>query len=985
MTGVGVSYGLLGPLEMRVGDRQVNLSGHRERAIVGCLMLHAGEVVSAGHLADAVWGHTPPPTAAVQIQACVAALRKRLAEAGVPDPRALLVTRRPGYVLSTEDATVDLEDFRRLAERSTASLRAGGAAEAVTTFRQALDLWRGEALQDVSTPLLDVASARLAQEWLVAVEGRIEGELALGADAELVPELVELVSRHPRRDRLRAHLMLALHRAGRQADALQVYQDGRRKLADELGLDPGQELRRLEQRILEGDPDLLVTTEASPAPATTLPVPRQLPADLSAFVGREEHVRSLLARLTPDDTRTAPTVLCLHGGGGIGKTALAVHLAHLARTSFPDGQLYATLGGTAGHRVDPSEVLAAFLRGFGIDGRTIPAGLDERAALYRSCVADRRVLVVLDDAADAAQVRPLLPPTSGCAAVITSRPALTDLVSAHHTPVDTLEEDDALALLARLVGDAQGGQSDDVAAGVVVDLCGRLPLAIRVIAAQVTATGRRGTLARIANRLTDEHRRLDVLQAGDLAVRATLLLSWRSLDDDRRRLLRRLALLPRPDFPDWIGAPLLDTDEGTAHLLLDDLAAAHLVEGDRDDPAGGTTYRLHELVRLVARERVEAEESEEDRAAAVTRVQRTWLGLAERADALIPHGRPPGDQPAAGVETPPEPTAAIDDDALAWLDASRRHLVAAAESGASVDPDLAAHLALRCDAFLGLRRYDDERIRMLERVGAAGATPDLQVRLLLALSSAYLQRGDEWRKIRAVTERAVEAAKATDDVRLEVAVGLERAYVAYHATEFDRAVTELRGLLPQAAEAGRDLHIRTLYRLGGALFEDERYADALSTFAAALEEQQEFGATRTRAQILHDRAQTLLALDRVDEADADLTEAFAITSRIGDDNGSAVLGLGRAIVAARRGDWSAVDELLAGAAAYYRRTDHQAGLVVEALTIGRIESIRGNHDLAVRSAQRASRLAEDSGVPMILRRARRALAEATAHAGASRS
>ncbi|MQA80176.1 MAG: tetratricopeptide repeat protein [Streptosporangiales bacterium] len=981
MTGAAVSYGLLGPLEIRVHDRPVNLSGHRERAIVGCLMLHAGEVVSADHLADAVWGHTPPPTSAVQIQACVAALRKRLAAAGVPEPRALLVTRRPGYVLSTESATVDLEEFRRLVELATTALRAGDAADAVTTFRQALDRWRGEPLQDVSTPLLDVAADRLTQEWLVAVEGRIEGELALGSDAELVPELVELVSRYPRRDRVRAHLMLALHRAGRQADALQAYQDGRRRLADELGLDPGQELRRLEQRILEGDSDLLVTAEPAATPSTALPVPRQLPADLSAFVGREEHVRSLLARLTPDDTRTAPTVLCLHGGGGIGKTALAVHLAHLARTSFPDGQVYASLGGTAGHRVDPSEVLAAFLRAFGIDGQAMPSGLEERAALYRSCVADRRVLVVLDDAADAAQVRPLLPPTSGCGVVVTSRPALTDLVSAHHTAVDTLDEDDALALLAGLVGDAQGDHGNDVAAGVVVDLCGRLPLAIRVIAAQVTATGRRGALARIANRLTDEHRRLDVLQTGDLAVRATLLLSWRSLDDDQRRLLRRLALLPRPDFPDWIGAPLLDTDEGTAHTLLDDLAAAHLVEDDGDDPAGGATYRLHELVRLVARERVEAEESQEDRTAAVSRVLRTWLGLAERADALIPHGRLPGDQPSAGVETPPEPAAAIDDDALAWLDASRHQLVAAAEFAAAVDPDLAALLTLRCDAYLGLRRYDDERIRMLERVGAMGATPDLQVRLLLALSSAYLQRGDEWRKVRAVTERAVEAAKATDDVRLEVAVGLERAYVAYHATEFDRAVTELRGLLPQAGEAGRDLHIRTLYRLGEALLEDDRYAEALPVFAAALAEQEEFGATRTRAQMLHDRAQTLLALDRLDEADEDLTEALAITGGIGDDNGSAVLRLGRAVVAARRGDWPAADELLADAAAYYRSSDHHAGLVVEALTIGRIESIRGNHDLAVRSAQRASRLAEESGVPMILRRARRALAEATAHAG----
>lgn len=982
MNGPEVSYGLLGPLEIRVDGHTVNLSGHRERAIVGCLMLHAGEVVSADHLADAVWGHTPPPTSAVQIQACVAALRKRLAEAGAPEPRALLTTRRPGYVLSTETATVDIEEFRRLAEAATTALRAGDAAGAVTTFRQALDRWRGEPLQDVSTPLLDVAADRLTQEWLVAVEGRIEGELQLGMDAEMVPELVELVSRYPRRDRVRAHLMLALHRAGRQADALQVYQDGKRRLADELGLDPGQELRRLEQRILEGDPDLLVTADPPTAPSTALPVPRQLPADLSAFIGREEHVRSLLARLTPDGTRTAPTVLCLHGGGGIGKTALAVHLAHRARSSFPDGQLYVSLGGTAGQRLDPGEVLAAFLRAFGIDGQTIPSGLDERAALYRSCVADRHVLVVLDDAADAAQVRPLLPPTSGCAVVVTSRPALTDLVAAHHTAIDTLDEDDALALLADLVGDAQEDHANDVAAGVVVDLCGRLPLAIRVIAAQVSATGRRGSLARIANRLADEHRRLDVLQTGDLAVRATLLLSWRSLDDAQRRLLRRLALLPRPDFPDWIGAPLLDTDESTAYALLDDLATAHLVEDDGDDSAGGRTYRLHELVRLVARERVEAEESEEDRTAAVTRVLRTWLGLAERADALIPHGRLPGDRPFAGAEVPPEPAAAIDGDTLAWLDVSRRHLVAAAESAAAVDPDLAALLALRCDAFLGLRRYDDERIRMLEKADTTRATPDLRVGLLVALSSAYLQRGDEWAKIRAVTERAVVAAEATDDVRLQVAVGLERAYVAYHATEFDRAVTELRALLPQAGEAGRDLHIRTLYRLGCALFEDDRHAEALPVLTAALEEQAELGATRTRAQILHDRAQTLLALDRLDDADADLADALAITGGIGDDNGSSVVRLGRAIVAARRGDWPAVDELLAAAAAYYRRSDHHAGLVLEALTIGRIESIRGNHDLAVRSVQRASRLAEESSVPMILRRTRRALAEATAHATA---
>jgi DNA-binding SARP family transcriptional activator len=487
-----MQYGVLGTFEVRAGGRPVPIGGPKPRALLALLLLNAGRVVPTSQILEALWAGRPPASGATRVQGLVAQVRASLARAGVlPSP---IGTHPDGYLLTVGDGELDLDAFERRLRQARTAAAEGDLAAAASAYRAGLGLWRGKALAGVAAPFAGSEAARLEERRLVAVEELTEVELARGGHADLVGELAALVVKYPRWERLRERLMLALYRSGRQAEALEVYRQGHRLLVDELGLEPGPDLRRLQRAILAGDPGLLLaagTAPGAPRPAPVVDPPAQLPPDIADFTGRQEQVARLRAALDSARPPRAVAIAVLSGKPGVGKTALAVHVAHRLRPEFPDGQLQVDLGGAERRPLAPDEVLDRFLRALGIAGAAVPAPLEERRDLYRSRLADRRVLVVLDNAADEAQVRPLLPGSPSCAVLVTSRGRLAALDGALRFDVDVLGARDTVRLLARIAGQARVAAEPE-AADTIGRLCGHLPLAVRVAGARLASASTGG-------------------------------------------------------------------------------------------------------------------------------------------------------------------------------------------------------------------------------------------------------------------------------------------------------------------------------------------------------------------------------------------------------------------------------------------------------------------------------------------------------------
>jgi DNA-binding SARP family transcriptional activator/tetratricopeptide (TPR) repeat protein len=624
-----VEVGLLGPL--RVVDDQgrvVVVAAAKQRVVLACLALRVGELVTTDELAEAIWGGRLPANPRRTVQTYVTRLRKLLG-GGV-------VQGRPqGYALAVGSQAVDVGRFGALVARARAAGAVGDRRTEAVVLGRALLLWRGEPLADVPVegPLGEVVVG-LGEQRLAVVEQRVAAELALGRHGELVAELRELCERYPLREGLWAQLLVALYRCGRQADALAAYRRVRGLLAEELGIDPGPGLQRLHQAILTSDPALQAggipgPAPTPPAPASVRPSPCQLPADIVDLTGREKAVATLVDLLGrgghPD--RSATIVAAIVGPPGVGKTTLAVHVAHRLRSQFPDGQLYVNLRGAEARPLDSYDVLLQFLTAMGVNGDVVPEDADERAGLYRSLLADRRVLVVLDNATDEAQVRPLLPGSPGCAVIVTSRAPL-GVIPAHTLALDVLTPGQAVELLAAILGQNRVA-AEPAAARSIVDLCSGLPLALRIAGAKL-ATKPHWRLAKLAGRLGDERRRLDELRAGDLEVRASFALSYQSRSEDERRLFRLLGLLQSPDFSAWAAAALLDAPTAVAEELLERLVEAQLLQAAGDDGAGPDRYRFHDLLRVFARAHLE-EESAQAQRAALERVLGAQLALAREA------------------------------------------------------------------------------------------------------------------------------------------------------------------------------------------------------------------------------------------------------------------------------------------------------------------------------------------------------------------
>ena len=720
-----MEFRVLGPVEIARDGRTRGIGGPKPTTLLTLLAVRAGQGVSFDEIVEAIWGTEPPNQARAAVHTYVSSLRRSIGE-------DVLARSGGGYVLAVEPERVDVVRFERDTARGRAAFAGGRPDEAAGLFSDALGLWRGPALGGAQGWWAENERARLNELRFTAVEDRADAFLATERGADLVTDLRAAVAESPFRERLRGQLVTALHQAGRQADAFAEYRQACAVLRDELGLEPGPALRAAFEHVARGEQE----PERVPRDDTRAR-PRQLPFHVADFTGRAAETTLLASALGG----TGDGRLCaIYGKPGAGKSALAVHVAHQVRDQFPDGQLYASLRGVQAAPADPGDVLATFLRALGVELTAIPAEVDERAQLYRTLLADREVLVVLDDAANERQVRPLLPGSGGCAVLVTSRERLGALGGADHLRLDLLDDAEALRLLAVVVGADRVGAEREQAAEIV-RLCGQLPLALRIAGARLAGRPH-WTLKRLVERLHAQRGILSELTVGDLEVRGSVALSYNGLGDRERVALRRLGLVDVASCGGWVIAPLLDCSVDDAEELVERLADAQLLDVTAD--RGPLRFVLHDLIRAFARERGEAEETAGEVGAALARVAESMLTLVTAAG---------GDVPPADPYLSPDVVAALLADSDGWFEGEQAALV-----------------------------------RVVERVSELGLT-GVATRLASALcASRFSVRNlfsQWWRTHSAALAAAGAAGDRAGEARLLAGLG----WLRYEQDRFDEAVT----------------------------------------------------------------------------------------------------------------------------------------------------------------------------------------------------
>ncbi|WP_399931060.1 AfsR/SARP family transcriptional regulator [Streptomyces kanamyceticus] len=904
--GGGLWFQVLGPVRARRDGQQLKLGSPQQRATLAVLLLRDGRPVSASELVDALWGEEPPPRAVGTLRTYVSRLRALLEpDRRAREPARLLVSAGDGYALRVPRAALDaceLEDRLAAARRMSGAGRHADAHEELTA---ALALSDGAPLAGLPGPYAERQRDRLTELSVTAQEELLACALALGRHGEATAPLRVFAAEHPLRERAQALLMLALHRCGRQADAVAVYETARRTLATELGVAPGPELTDLYKGLRGGGP-LPPAPAAAPGPPRNaaplnapprladgprprVPVrrvdggvgggaaPAQLLPGITDFAGREAEVGLLRETLSGAVTGTTMAVATLTGLGGVGKTALAVHVAHALREDFPDGQLYVDLrGADPAPGVDSGSALTGFLRALGVSESAVPDGLDQQTALYRSLLAGRRVLVLLDNARDTAQVRPLLPGTPGCAVLVTSRSRTITLPGARLVDVETMDEREALGLLAAMIGDDRVA-AEPAAARELVATCGGLPLAVRIAAARLAARPGR-SVADLAARLRDEHRRLDELRVDDLGVEATFRLGYEALDADLARAFRMVSLCYMPSFCRGAAGALLDVSDDEAETAVERLVDAGLMELHGED-----RYRFHDLVRLFARRQCERRESPRERADARLRFLDYVLATVVTA---IRHLKPHSVLPAL-LHRPASPGKDLPDEAAArdWLVVAHTRLYAAAENALRHIPDAAG---------------DD-----------GGAPSGLRPTVDLLTAWSHLLAGTaRHRDLEPLAELALRTARRHGD-DLAAARALRLLGAPHYGTEtYGRAERALRESLRLAATAGDPLvGAEGTHELGIVLMGTGRPAAALEQLRLAYARFGALGGHSDRIRVLSHMARVHVTLGRRAEADTALTEAVRQARRSGGTStlahvlyqaGCALLADGRAAEAADR-------------------------------------------------------------------------------------
>ncbi|HEY3693871.1 MAG TPA: BTAD domain-containing putative transcriptional regulator [Pseudonocardiaceae bacterium] len=793
-----MDFEVLGPLRARREGQPVQLSAPMPRMLLGVLLTRANKPVPVDVLVDALWAGERDPRAAKKLQLHVHRLRRVLGDPG------RIRFDNGGYTLRVDPGELDAERFESALAESTDIEE---PARAVGVLRAALRLWRGEPFSDITDlPLLRAEADRLTERRLTGLAQLYCVELVCGHANAIIPELVELAARHPMREQLQGLLMTALYQAGRQAEALEVYHRTRSALVEQLGLEPGNELQRLERAILTGDPML-------EAPTGPLITPAQLPADITDFTGRRAQLATV-AHLAAAADRVATVLVAITGKAGVGKTTLAVRAAHRLRVQYPDGQLFVDLRPQA-HPLTPAEVLARFLRSLGVDRTAIPDDAEERAALYRSRLADRRVLIVLDNAECEAQLRPLLPGTPGCAVLITSRTRLAGLTGARLIDLDVFKADQAVELLARLAGPRRVA-TESAAATEIVRLCGFLPLALRIAGARL-GSRRHWPLSRFEADLADEQHRLDKLRLGDLDVRASLALSYQSLDATAQRAFRLLGLLEVRDFAAWAAAAMLDVSQWQAEELVDSLVDVHLLDVAGHGASGQLRYRFHSLLRAYARELTSAQETQVDRRAALDRAFGGWLALAEGAARHLPSSTF-AQTFAAGTRWRPDEAIlkAVISDPCGWFKVERPAVAGAVEQAFSVGSgQLGWALGVRLARIFLIRGYYDDWRHICElmltgaRRAVSGAADGMTARPPTELHRLALRLDEAQDGI----EEILRASAAPGGRVIRPPVTGAIGTVSEALPRLDSALASLRELADRHSNASTMRRLGTVHRL----------------------------------------------------------------------------------------------------------------------------------------------------------------------------
>ncbi|ROP42446.1 AfsR/SARP family transcriptional regulator [Saccharothrix texasensis] len=951
-----MDFGVLGRLEVRTARGRLELTRPRQQRVLAALLLAPNSVVPLAKLVEVGWGDEPPSTAVKQVRNCVSALRERLGDVD----RQVITTEDPGYRIRVRPDQLDSLRFAKGVADARHCVGEGALDRGVEHVRAALGLWRGPAIDGLDSPTLARSAMRLAEQRLTALELYADWLAELGEHREVVDELAEAVHEHPLRERLHAQLMDALDRCGRRADAMIVFGRLRNRLAEELGVDPGADVSRLHQRILRGEARPhrdggLRRHRRSPAgaaedlgsggldrrstrhrqiPVTSLPgtaappVPRQLPQSIRDFTGRADHLAALDALLPPESGQHgghAVVISALDGSGGVGKTTLAMHWAHHVQHRFPDGTLHTNLRGYGpGRPASPDEALDDFLVALGVPAAAVPAGLGARSGLFRTLLAGRRVLIVLDNANSAEQVRPLLPGTPGCMVLVTSRDNLTGLVvtdAAHRLTLDVLSPPEALSLVVGIIGPARA-DAETVAVDELIRLCAGLPLALRIAAGRVAAH-QHLSVADIVAELVDEDSRLDALTWGQdprAAVRKVLAWSYEQLPRPEGFLFRRLGLHPGPDLSPPAAAALAHLPPHRARLLLDALADAHLIE-----PVAKGRYRFHDLLRAYAAELARHHDSAADRRRA-THALLTWYNhTAHVADKQL---YPTSTRLVTDLLEPDHPHPVVDrDHAWTWFTDERANLVAALR-----------HAVDRC--------MDRQAVELVDAFG-------------------FLILMGGWEERIQTSDVGLIAARRVGDRAHEANVLLARGEALGHLHRPD-AEADLARAVTVAQEVG-NTHIRiaALNELGQLLRRQGRHTEALGHLVDALALSRGFDTGRWEAVVEGMIAAVHVDLGAHRQAIDHAERSARLRRRIGDPDGEAcalavlagawqgvndhdtAIGHCRRAIALGRRSLGSQDETLAPPLAILATSLHRLGHVEEAVACWReaatIYADRGLH------------------------------------------
>ncbi|WP_042163611.1 BTAD domain-containing putative transcriptional regulator [Streptomyces sp. NBRC 110035] len=901
-----VRFAVLGPVRAWRGKRELDLGSPQQRVVLALLLLRRGRPVPLGELLGAVWGEEPPAAAVSVLRTYVSRLRKVLEpgrDRAAGQPR-VVVSVGDGYVLRIPDDALDLAVFQRRVARAKRARAAGDVSGAAELLHAALGEWQGAALAGLPGPLAETVRSWLDEEWLTALEARLDVDVQLGRHHEVIAELIPLTGRHPLREQLCRLLMLALYRSGRQAEALAAYRGTRSALVRELGVEPGASLQNLHDRILAADPALM----PDPAPAPLRPAyplrqlrpsvtpvasepsvvasadgragddtatggrtadepasddgpadrptdgadrcdphgtpegtarPAQLPADLPTFAGRHAELERTEALLPEDGSPPSTVVISAIGGmGGIGKSTLAVHWAHRVADRFPGGQLYINLRGfdPTGSAVTPDDAVRIFLDALGVPPMRIPSGLDAQVALYRSLLARSRLLILLDNARDTEQVRPLLPGSPGCLVIVTSRNRLTGLVAgegAQPLTLDQMTSAEAHDLLARRLGTDRLAAEPE-AADEIIARCGRLPLALAIVAAHACAHPA-FPLSAIADEVSDSHGSLDAFAGGDditTDVRAVFSWSYKALSVPAARLFRLLGLHTGPDISAPAAAALAGLPPREARGILAELTRAHLLT--EHFPG---RYTLHDLLRVYAAERVRAEETREERDLAVERLLSWYL---HTADAAYPHITP--NRRRIPLEPLPEGCRPLEftthEQALDWCETERPNLVVAVhQADQAGKPGIAWRLPAVLWGFFYLRSHthdwlDTSRTGLIAARTAGDRQGEAQG---LSDTAAALRNAGRLEEAIVHLHRALELCQELGDRKARSTVVANLGDVYLHVGRLGKAVEYIRrGLALDRIEGSAWGEGVALCNLGDAYQRLGRYDDALGCLERAL-------------------------------------------------------------------------------------------------------------------------------------------------------